>query len=100
MNLTNFLIYAARNGYATVFEQDKPAWLTAYSGPIYAFLKDAMSQPEPDFPVRGPYLYQSGEWTYRLEPTTTNLAQFAATETITNAGKPVYVCYLIGGDIG
>lgn len=96
------------HGREIVFYKDIPYWFLAYSGfvdknqkprEVYQFLKDAMLNPLPNFPVRGPKKYQDRNWTYELDDLRGDLSDFTATEYISKDNKRVYKCNIIGGMI-
>jgi len=89
---------------------NRAMWFCGYSGfvseaanpgEVYGFLKKAMVQPEEDFPVRGPWRFAEGGFTYKFQKTDINsdLDRFETIEEITKDGTPVYEAIFYGGKI-
>lgn len=93
-------------GREIVFFKEKPYWILLYWGqvdktrdsdPIYAFLRNALSQPTEDLPpIRGPESFGTEELNYRnsLEGT---IHQFSGSERIYKYGTVIYHAHYIGG---
>lgn len=90
--------------------QTNLAWHLIYEGglenganqvEIYDFLTEALLQPDPDFPIRGPKHYENGLLTYYLDisPTENSLSCFEVVENIEKDGMRVYSAKIYGNAI-
>lgn len=93
-------------GREVVFFREKPAWIMVMYGSIdpsfsdfktvYKFLQKALrSQPE-DLPLRGPKVFQEGDFIYKNK-TEGNLENFSGEEEICKDKKRIYKMNYIGG---
>jgi hypothetical protein len=97
------------HGRVVVSLGDRALWFYAYSGfvnedvspgEVYNFLKQAMLNPQKEFPIRGPWQYSDGNWSYVLKhESSDNLGKFTAKEEISVDGDKVYTGLFIGGDL-
>ena len=93
-------------GQEVVYFMGAPFWSLSYSGgltgpstgngSIYAFLKEALLRPDPQFPVRGPCRYQSGGMAYE-NLANGNIERFHGTEKILVDDSVVYDLHYGGG---
>lgn len=96
------------SGDTVISYQGRPTWTVLYLGsvsrserdlePIYAFLRGALLQSDPDFPVRGPKEYSQGELKY-VNHWHGNLQSFEGKERILRNGNEIYKTQYMGGQI-
>lgn len=93
------------SGIEVVYEDDLPVWTMVYSGgllypmdqrEIYAFLKKALRNVSPDFPARGPMIFQEGDMVYE-NSYKGNIEKFSGEEKILMGGVEVYALKYEGG---
>lgn len=94
------------HGTEVVTFMGKPFWFMAYSGfvspnedpgEIYRFLKKALLNAEPSFPIRGPYSIVDEGMSYKFDKLSDDLAEFTAHESILLNENRVYEAHFIGG---
>lgn len=101
----NFFGGEPYGGREMVFFKNKPYWIMAYYGQvlkvmdpneIYPPLREALSVPEEDMPIRGPKYLKINDFTYKFSWEGT-LEQFVANESISLGEQVVYESTFIGG---
>lgn len=70
----------------------------AEPGEVYAFLKEAMLLISPEYPFRGPALFEKGLWRYENQQHGT-VERFHGTESIFKNNQLVYILYYHGGQL-
>ena len=65
---------------------------------VYGFLREAMRRVTPEYPFRGPAVYEKGSLRYENEQHGT-LERFHGTESIFADGEKVYVLHYHGGRV-
>lgn len=101
--------YAGSNpfsGEEIIYYQDKPIWIMNYYGlvldpntsseDVYAFLKKCLSNIPNDFPIRGPQIFEDGNFRYELK-ITGDLRYFYGKEDIYLNNRKIYELNLHGG---
>ncbi|MDR2167910.1 MAG: DUF5680 domain-containing protein [Clostridiales bacterium] len=91
-------------GQEALWNEGIPFWAMNYNGRILGlefcekFLKEALMLLSEDLPLRGPELYQNGDYEYRcrLEG---DFNWFSGREEVYFKGKLVYECNFNGGEI-
>lgn len=93
-------------GQEVVYFMGAPFWSLSYSGgltgpstvnsSIYAFLKEALLRPDPQFPIRGPRKYQSRGMAYE-NLANGDIERFHGTEKILVDDSVVYDLHYGGG---
>lgn len=94
-------------GNEIIYKNKKHIWGANYWGVIsdrnqsikevYGFLREAMMQEyELEVPVRGPEIYENGEWKYTFQ-FTGNLENFEGVERIYRNGIEIYKLIINGG---
>lgn len=103
--------YFRAPGFEVVHFKGKPVWSMAYFGPgqspehmgeakeTFGFLKRALLRVTPDIPFRGPERYSEGEWEYRFQLVSGDVADFLGKEEIRKNGKLMFA-QTVGGGIG
>lgn len=96
-------------GREVVFFKNKPLWIMCYHGgvlkeynnlsiDIFTFLREALSCPPPEFPMRGPTSFSSQEFTYK-NSYYGDLYFFHGIERIISRKVEVYRRMYVGGEI-
>lgn len=96
-------------GEEVVYKDNKPVWAANYYGfifseaidekELYGFLREALMQEYSDvIPVRGPKIYQNGNWKY-INSAEGGLDRFTGTEEIYQDDVLLYRAYYHGGFI-
>jgi len=94
-------------GIETVWYRGVPVWGMSYRGgvvarfasikrPLFDFLREALRQPVPDFPTRGPREYARDALTYRND-VAGDIAGFHGAEQVWLAGEPSSHRRYVGG---
>jgi hypothetical protein len=93
-------------GNEVVFLDDRAVWMMAYYGRvtsepgriggIYRFLKAALADTDPQFPVRGPHQFAGPDMTY-ANAWDGDLEHFTGVEHIAIADSEVYTAWYTGG---
>ena len=93
-------------GQEVIYSHQKPVWAMQYRGwltqggvltsDVYNFLKDALLQPPPEYPWRGPQRLKQDDWLY-LNNWQGELSQFSGQETISYQQNEVYCGLYFGG---
>ncbi|MEK9178176.1 MAG: DUF5680 domain-containing protein [Patescibacteria group bacterium] len=101
----NFFGGEPYGGRELVSYKNKPYWIMVYYGQvlkvmnpeeIYPFLREALSIPDEDMPIRGPLYLKNKDFTYKFSYDGT-LDQFVANETISIGDQVVYEATFVGG---
>lgn len=93
-------------GLEMVYDGDAPVWTMSYAGGVvdqradaralYAFLRAALRQVEPQRPYRGPARYVDDRWLY-VNEVEGDVERFTGTETIALDGRRAYTLSYAGG---
>ena len=96
------------SGIEVVYLKDKPLWAMTYSGgmvrhtekaeSVYVFLRQALLDPDPNIPVRGPEYLAVGDYTYSFSAGGT-LERFSGRETIKEGTEILYSLDFSGGNV-
>ena len=98
------------SGMETVYLSGRPVWSMTYSGGtkpdldvgktrgVYTFLRSALRDLPEVFPVRGPAVFRSSDYHYRLDAEG-DLSRFSGQEYIRCQGVEVYTLTFAGGGI-
>jgi hypothetical protein len=96
-------------GEEIVWYQQVPIWGMAYRGgvhqafiykhkPAFTFLRKALSNPDINFPVRGPLLFHADNYSYKNFPEG-NILSFSGREVIEQDGEEICFRNYLGGII-
>lgn len=90
-------------GREVAFYQDKPYWMMVYYGAdfghspgLIGFLREALSHPPEELPVRGPKFFEQDEFRYETI-WKGDMKEFTGEEHIYYKGTKVYSCWYAGG---
>lgn len=102
----NFFGGEPYGGREVVFFQEKPVWIMVYYGEVaskvedvgnvYSLLQEALLNPDPKTPVRGPKVFEKNGMKYEAE-WNGNILQFKGNERILQHNEEVYAAQFIGG---
>lgn len=102
----NFFGGEPYGGREVIFYEGKPFWMMVYYGEvskeiekpaeIYSFLQDALSEPDPVMPIRGPKQIKANGMKYEFE-SQGNIERFSGEEKIEKDGKEIYRASFLGG---
>lgn len=102
----NFFGGEPYGGREVIFYKSKPEWIMVYYGKVdknvekpqdvYAVLQKALSNTDPDFPVRGPKMFLSLGMQY-LNHWHGDVKEFEGSESITFNGREIYTASYRGG---
>ncbi len=94
------------SGMEIVYLEKMPLWAMTYSGGmirhmgraenVYMFLRQALSLPDAEIPVRGPKHFTAGKYTYNLS-TNGTIGRFSGREIIEDDAEEVYSLDFSGG---
>ncbi len=100
----NFFGGEPYGGREVVFFQGRPVWMAVYYGhvddadanAVYSFLRRALREAPPEFPVRGPVTIHEDGFSYR-NSYEGDVTRFWGEETIHAEGRLVYTARYGGG---
>ena len=101
----NFFGGEPYGGRTIVFHEGKPSWMMVYYGwveegvatnPVYAVLRNALTQMPKEYPFRGPKEYRESENVY-TNSWEGNLSRFSGEEKIVQGEKLIYKANYLGG---
>lgn len=100
----NFFGGEPYGGRQVIFKNNKVVWIMVYYGQVtdgnpdevYKILREALSKPDEELPIRGPKLLSTDDYQYSFT-WSGNLTKFLGNESISKNGKIVYFANFEGG---